>query len=110
MAAPRWVSSTTADGDVGFLTKATNSADTLSWDYDLVGQVLSEGSTRNATTVSYLYNLAGQRSTVRLNGADFLTYGYYPDGLLQSSDQIRGRRLLTSRTTSCTAGRPSRYP
>ena len=64
------------NGDIGFLTSATNSADTLSWDYDLAGQVLSEASTRNATTVSYLYNLAGQRSTLRLNGAD-LTYGYH---------------------------------
>lgn len=71
-----------ANGDAGFMTSASNSADSLTWDYDLAGQLLSEASTRNSTTVSYLYDLAGRRSHLRLNGLDVLTYAYHDDGEL----------------------------
>ena len=73
-----------ANGDAGYMTSASNSADTLAWDYDLAGQLLSEASTRNATTVSYLYDLTGRRSHLRLNGLDVLTYAYDDDGELDT--------------------------
>jgi RHS repeat-associated protein len=79
-----------ANGDIGFMTSATNSADTLTWDYDQAGQLLSEGSTRNASTVSYVYNSAGQRTHLRLNGADVLTYGYALDGELDTITRTPG--------------------
>jgi RHS repeat-associated protein len=82
----------TYDGgdDTGFLTGASNSADTLGWDYDRAGQVLSESSTRNGTTVSYQYFLSGQREKVRLNGSDVLTYAYEADSQLNTLTRATG--------------------
>jgi RHS repeat-associated protein len=79
-----------ANGDTGFMTGAVNSADTLAWDFDQAGQMLSEASTRNATTVSYLYYLSGERQKLRLNGADVLTYAYEPDGQLNTLTRAAG--------------------
>ena len=79
-----------ANGDVGFMTSASNSADSLAWDFDLAGQLNSEASTRNATTVSYGYDLAGRRSALRLNGADVLTYDYHDDGELETITRAPG--------------------
>ena len=79
-----------ANGDKGFMTGAVNSADTLAWDYDLAGQMLSEASTRNGTTVSYLYHLSGQRQKLRLNGADVLTYAYQLDAELDTLTRAAG--------------------
>lgn len=82
----------TYDGgdDAGFLTGASNSADTLAWDYDEAGQMLSESSTRNGTTVSYQYFLTGERQKLRLNGSDVLTYAYEPDGQLNTLTRAAG--------------------
>jgi RHS repeat-associated protein len=76
--------------DTGFLTGASNSADTLGWDYDGAGQMLSESSARNATTVSYQYFLSGQRQKVRLNGSDVLTYAYQTDSQLDTITRAAG--------------------
>ena len=50
----------------------------------------SEASTRNATTVSYLYDLTGRRSHLRLNGLDVLTYAYQDDGELDTITRAPG--------------------
>jgi YD repeat-containing protein len=56
------------DGALGRLTSASNGADTLHWTYDLAGQLLSELSTSNNSTVSYAYDAAGNRISVSLDG------------------------------------------
>jgi RHS repeat-associated protein len=65
-----------ADGAVGRLTTVANGTDTLRWTYDLVGQVLSEQSTRNSSVISYSYDPAGNRVSVSLDGQVHVTYTY----------------------------------
>jgi RHS repeat-associated protein len=60
----------------GRLQTAANGTDTLTWTYDLAGQLLSEQSSKNASTVAYTYDAAGNRLTVSLDGALFVSYGY----------------------------------
>jgi RHS repeat-associated protein len=71
-----------ANGDLGFMTSAQNSADTLTWNYDLSGQMLSESSTLNLSTVSYEYDAAGNRTVLKLNGVEVSTSGYDDDSRL----------------------------
>jgi RHS repeat-associated protein len=73
-----------ANGDLGFMTSAQNASDTLTWNYDLAGQMLSESSTRNASTVSYEYDLAGNRTILKLNGVQVSTSGYDDSGRLST--------------------------
>ena len=60
----------------GRMATAANGTDTLTWTYDLAGDLLSEASTRNASTVAYTYDAAGNRLTVSLDGQLFVSYGY----------------------------------
>jgi len=46
---------------VGRLKTATNSNDSLTWTYDLAGQLTSEASSANSSTVSYGYWPDGNR-------------------------------------------------
>jgi len=60
----------------GLLASAANGTDTLTWSYDLAGRMVSEQSAKNASTVAYTYDPAGNRATVSLDGAPFASYGY----------------------------------
>jgi RHS repeat-associated protein len=60
----------------GRLQTAANGTDTLTWAYDLAGQLTSEQSARNASTVAYTYDAAGNRLTVSLDGTLFVSYAY----------------------------------
>jgi RHS repeat-associated protein len=51
-----------------------NGTDTLSWAYNLAGEVVSESSARNQSVVSYSYDGNGGRSSLALNGATFASY------------------------------------
>jgi RHS repeat-associated protein len=53
-----------------------NGTDTLSWEYDSNGRVLSESSTKNSSTVSYEYDEVGNRRVLSLDGTPFSAYGY----------------------------------
>ena len=63
-------------GAQGRLLTAANGTDTLTWTYDLAGQLLSEASAKNCSTVAYTYDLAGNRLSVGLDGTTFVTYAY----------------------------------
>ena len=63
---------------------ADNGDDTLSFTHDLAGQLLSEDSSANASTVAYTYDLAGNRLTVSLDGAVHASYAYDDAGRLAS--------------------------
>ena len=60
----------------GRLATAANGTDTLTWTYDLAGQMLSEQSAKNASVVSYTYDAAGNRLTLSLDGQLFTSYAY----------------------------------
>jgi RHS repeat-associated protein len=60
----------------GRLQTAANGTDTLTWSYDLAGQPLSEQSSKNASTVAYTYDAAGNRLTLGLDGTLFVSYAY----------------------------------
>ena len=60
----------------GHLLTAANGTDTLTWAYDLAGQLLSEQSTKNASTVAYTYDLGGNRLSLSLDGTLFVSYAY----------------------------------
>jgi RHS repeat-associated protein len=65
-----------AGSDVGRLTSATNGTDTLRWSYDLAGDLLTEASTKNASVVSYTYDVAGNRLSLLLDGQVHASYVY----------------------------------
>ena len=60
----------------GQLATAANGTDTLTWTYDLAGQLLTEQSTNNSSTVAYTYDLGGNRLSLSLDGTVFVTYAY----------------------------------
>jgi RHS repeat-associated protein len=60
----------------GQLSTAANGTDTLTWTYDLSGQLTSEQSTKNSSTVAYTYDLGGNRLSLSLDGQVFVTYAY----------------------------------
>jgi len=60
----------------GQLSTAANGTDTLTWTYDVSGQLLSEQSTKNSSTVAYTYDLGGNRLSLSLDGTVFVTYAY----------------------------------
>jgi RHS repeat-associated protein len=72
---------------MGRLATAANGTDTLTWVYDLAGQLTSEASTFNSSTVSYTYDNDGNRSTLSLNGTQFTSYGYDDASRLTSITQ-----------------------
>ncbi len=61
---------------VGRMRTAGNGTDTLTWTYDSAGNLLSEQSAKNSSSVAYTYDASGNRITVDLDGALFVTYGY----------------------------------
>jgi RHS repeat-associated protein len=61
---------------MGRLTSAANATDTVTRTYDLLGRVLTETSAKNASTVAYTYDDAGNRLTVALNGQPQLSFTY----------------------------------
>jgi RHS repeat-associated protein len=60
----------------GQLSTAANGTDTLTWTYDLSGQLTSEQSSKNSSTVAYTYDLGGNRLSLSLDGQVFVTYAY----------------------------------
>jgi RHS repeat-associated protein len=62
--------------EVGRLRTAANGTDTLTWTYDLLGEVLSEDSENNTSLVEYAYDLGGNRLSVSLNGQVVMSYAY----------------------------------
>jgi RHS repeat-associated protein len=61
---------------VGRLLTAANGTDTLTWTYDLAGQALTEQSAKNGSTVAYAYDVGGNRLSLTLDGALFVSYAY----------------------------------
>ncbi len=60
----------------GRMLTAANGTDTLTWAYNLAGELLSEQSVKNASTVAYQYDDGGNRIEVKLDGTVFVTYAY----------------------------------
>jgi YD repeat-containing protein len=60
----------------GRMLTAANGTDTLTWVYNLAGELLSEQSVKNASTVAYQYDAGGNRIEVKLDGTVFVTYAY----------------------------------
>jgi RHS repeat-associated protein len=60
------------------------SADTLTWTYDLTGQMLSEGSAGNSSLVQNVYDDGGNRVTVMLDGTVAMSYSYDDDSRVTS--------------------------
>ncbi len=60
----------------GRMLTAQNGTDTLGWAYNLAGELLSEQSAKNASTVAYTYDDDGNRLSVSLDGTLFVTYAY----------------------------------
>ena len=53
----------------GLMLTAANGTDTLTWTYDALDRVATEASTKNASTVGYSYDPAGNRTVLTLNGS-----------------------------------------
>jgi RHS repeat-associated protein len=69
------------------MTSAANGTDSLTWVFDLAGELTSEASTFNSSTVSYTYDNDGNRATLSLNGTQFTSYGYDDASRLTSMTQ-----------------------
>ena len=63
---------------------ASNGVDTLTWSYDLAGDLLSEASARAGATLGYTYDGAGRRKSVSLDGAGQVSYSYDAGGRLST--------------------------
>jgi RHS repeat-associated protein len=91
---------TVANANRGLLTSVTdNAGETLSWDYDLAGQVLTEKSTRNNSQVTYTWALDGQRASLGVGNP-----GQTPSNLFDHVTDGDGRlwkirRVVGSTTT-----------
>jgi RHS repeat-associated protein len=59
---------------VGRPLTAGNGTDTLTWAYDLAGQLRSEQSQKNGSLVEFDYDLAGNRISLKLGGQLVLSY------------------------------------
>src|SRR5262249_17681911 len=75
------------------VSSVQNGTDTVGRGYDLAGQLRTETSSLNGTTVSYDYDPAGNRSALKLGGSTFVGYGYDDDSLLSSL--TRGTQSFT---------------
>lgn len=60
----------------GRMHTAQNGSDTLTWTYNLAGDLLSEQSAANSSTVAYTYDDGGNRLSVSLDGQLFVSYAY----------------------------------
>jgi YD repeat-containing protein len=63
---------------------AANGTDTLTWTYDPLDRVATEQSTKNASTVGYNYDDAGNRTLLSLDGVTHVSYGYDQQSRLTS--------------------------
>jgi RHS repeat-associated protein len=77
-------SSYTYDPVTGQLLTAANGTDTLTWTHDNLDRVATETSTKNASTVGYTYDDAGNRTVLSLDGVTHVSYGYDPQSRLTS--------------------------
>lgn len=75
----------------GRLFWAASPTNVLTWGYNSAGQVLSESSWglsgtswTNNSTIKYVYDLAGQRTALRIGDYPILTYGYDSAGHLET--------------------------
>jgi RHS repeat-associated protein len=74
------------------VSSIANGIETITRSYDLAGQVRSEQSSRNATTLTYGYDPAGTRDLLQVGSTSLLTYAYDDDGRLDS--MTRGSALF----------------
>jgi YD repeat-containing protein len=85
---------------------AANGTDTLTWTYDSLDRVATEASTKNASSVGYSYDDAGNRTLLTLNGATHVSYGYDQQsrltGITRGSNTIGFGYDTPSRRTSMT--------
>jgi RHS repeat-associated protein len=75
------------------LKTAANSVDTLTWSYNLAGEMLSETSARNSSVVEYEYDGSGNRWKLKLNGTLVVSYGY--DDADRLTSIVRGADRFT---------------
>jgi RHS repeat-associated protein len=66
----------TYDQATGRMLTAQNGSDTLTWVYNLAGELLSEQSATNSSTVAYTYDAGGNRLSVSVDGTLFVSYAY----------------------------------
>jgi len=78
---------------VGRMLTAANGTDTLTWVYNLAGEMTSEQSNRNASTVAYTYDDGGNRLSVSLDGTLLLGYAY--DDASRLTGITRGSSLFS---------------
>jgi RHS repeat-associated protein len=90
----------------GLMLTAANGTDTLTWTYDATDRVATEASTKNASTVGYSYDDAGNRTLLTLNGATHVSYAYDQQsrltGITRASNTIGFGYDTPSRRTSMT--------
>jgi YD repeat-containing protein len=79
--------------EAGRLLTAANGVDTLTWSYNLAGDLLSEASTRAGTSLTYTYDSAGRRKSVSLDGVAPVSYGYDAGG--RASTVSAGSQVFT---------------
>jgi RHS repeat-associated protein len=70
--------------DAARTSTASNGTDTLSWAYSPAGDLLSETSVANDSTVAYQYDAGGNRIEVKLDGTLFVEYAYDDASRLES--------------------------
>jgi RHS repeat-associated protein len=78
---------------VGRPLTAGNGTDTLTWAYDLAGQLRSEQSQKNSSLVEFDYDLAGNRISLKLGGQ--LVLSYVSDGAGRLTSMARGGTTWT---------------
>ena len=70
--------------DAARTSTASNGTDTLTWAYSPAGDLLSETSATNGSTVAYQYDAGGNRVEVKLDGTLFVEYAYDDASRLES--------------------------
>jgi len=75
------------------LSKGGESWDELTWTYNLAGEVLTESFLGLPSTVTYTYDPAGNRETLKLNGQLYVSYDYDDAGRLWHI--YRGSKVFT---------------
>jgi RHS repeat-associated protein len=74
----------TYDPVSGLMLTAANGTDTLTWTYDNLDRVATEASAKNASTVGYTYDDAGNRTALALDGTTRNSYGFDQQSRLTS--------------------------
>lgn len=78
---------------LGRLAAAASAVDTLSWTYDLAGQLVSEHSSRAGTTISHTYDEAGNPTALGLGGSPLI--GHSVDDASRLTSIARGSSVFT---------------